>query len=91
MKAIYKYPVSPAFSSIELPRYSKILCIQMQGNQPCLWAMVDKDCKEKESRIFEIYGTGHDMKEVPQEYIGTFQVNGGQFVFHVFETFKAVT
>jgi len=36
-------------------------------------------------RTFAIYGTGHKHEHVEGTYIGTFQLDGGSLVFHVFE------
>jgi len=50
-------------------------------------ATVD-DESEKEERIFELFGTGHQIKEdmgVDRKYIGTYQYQKGNFVGHIFE------
>ena len=36
--------------------------------------------------MFVTYGTGHDVPDEPGQYVGTFFMNGGSLVFHVFET-----
>lgn len=43
---------------------------------------------QEEKRIFEIFGTGHTIycdMGVDRRYIGTFQIENGQFIGHVFE------
>ncbi len=86
MKTIYKYPLSIGTKNvIEMPIGAKILDLQTQNGTPGIWAMVDSG-NQKVQRIFEIYGTGH-MIDGPtdKDYVGTFQVSNGAFVFHVFE------
>lgn len=36
-------------------------------------------------RRFAVYGTGHEMRDGEQVYIGTFQTYRGELVLHVFE------
>ena len=69
-----------------IPRGAKLLAVQAQNEGPCLWALVDTK-QPKESRTFEIYGTGHTMpKDLSNRvYLGTFQLDSGRFVGHVFE------
>jgi len=67
-----------------MPRGAKLLGIQIQNATPCLWALCEP-LAPKEPRCIAIYGTGHLIVENPGEYIGTFQVSGGAFVFHAFE------
>jgi hypothetical protein len=84
MKRIYKYPI-PVNDQItlELPKGSEILTIQMQKSEPFIWVLVDID-QLKEERYFYLYGTG--MKVKPGlKYIGTFQMLNGGLVFHLFE------
>lgn len=83
MKTIWKWTLSPD-CTIEMPKGAKILAIQEQCNKPQMWALVDPEA-EKESRHFLTIGTGHRINMDLGEYHGTFQVDGGALVFHVFE------
>lgn len=87
MAQIWKYecgtPPNGEFV-IEMPQGADILTLQMQGNGPCIWVEVDPGA-EKTERFFKTYGTGHEMKEEAQKYVGTYQIRGGMLVFHVFE------
>jgi hypothetical protein len=68
-----------------MPKGAKILCVQMQGVTPCLWAEVDT-ASDVEQRAIDIYGTGHPLPHYMNEhhhYIGTVQQGG--FVWHVYE------
>ena len=89
-KRIYKYPINLEYAEgivIKMPEGAEILTIQMQKAVPCIWALVDTDASV-EVRTFRIYGTGHPVKYdhgVLRNYIGTFQLYGGDIVLHLFE------
>lgn len=83
MKTIWKYILQPE-TTVQMPREARILCVQEQHGNTCLWALVDPQ-QPRETRRFNTYGTGFDMPENPGQYIGTFQVESGRLVFHVFE------
>lgn len=69
-----------------MPKGADILTVQAQDQTPCLWAMVNPE-NESDLRIIEIFGTGDPIHETGKRrrYIGTFQIKGGESVFHVFE------
>ena len=74
-------------TSFEIPKDAEILTVQRQKENACIWVLVNPD-DPKESRHFEIYGTGHSIyfdMGIERKYIGTFQTFDGDFVFHVFE------
>lgn len=83
-QVIWKYELKETLS---MPSGSKIMCVQTQNNIPCLWVICNPDSPEV-SRNFLVLGTGHVIIEpitIREYYIGTYQINGGEFVFHVFE------
>lgn len=85
MRSIYKYPFALANRvSIELPKGAKILSFQSQGEQLCIWALVDASA-EDEKRNFRIFGTGTIFDISHYEYIGTAQQMDGALVWHLFE------
>ena len=84
MQTIYKYPLSPHIG-VDLPVGAEILTVQMQHGAAWLWAKIDTDQHKTENRKIRCYGTGHKMNGVPAKYIGTFQIDNGALVFHVFE------
>jgi len=85
MKRVFKYPLEVDTQRIIMPRGAKLLTVQTQGSAPMLWALVD-DNAPMEDRAIIIVGTGWEVPEVQNlEYVGTFQVSGGLFVFHVFD------
>lgn len=81
---IWKFPITPENTTIEMPKGSEILTIQTQKETPCIWALVDPNA-EKVTRIFEMYGTGHEIDKKERMYINSFQLYGGGLVFHLFE------
>ena len=91
MLTIYKYPVLiKDHFTLELPKEAKILTVQTQRGIPHLWARVDSETT-KEKRYFRLAGTGHPLGEDYLKiinYIGTFQIENGSLVFHLFETEK---
>lgn len=86
MDTIYKYGVRPELD-IALPKGSKPLCVQLQKGIPQLWIRIATDAGESEVRHFVIVPTGGSVNHTAR-YIGTFQLEGGELVFHVFEVFK---
>lgn len=87
MTRIYKYPIpiEDRFS-LSLPQGARVLCVQTQNNQPQVWVRVDPHALT-ERRDFFLRGTGHPCgPEIDAaRYVGTFQLEGGALVFHLFE------
>lgn len=87
MLKVFKYPVKIVdHVSIGMPEGARLLSFQCQGEQPCLWALVDPTAK-KETRNFRFVGTGHPIEESPGSlrFIGTAQMMGGSLIWHLFE------
>ena len=78
---IYKYPLLDLGRQELMVPPGRILCVQMQRDTPCLWAMVDTD-QLQAPNIIHVVGTGQPMPSGVLEYIGT--VQDGSFVWHVF-------
>ena len=94
MITIWKYPVSLEDSfEVEMPEAAYILAVQMQGDTPQMWAIVDTN-RPRKKFTFRLFGTGHPMEHttawgkksrIPDwlvDYRGTFQIRG--LVFHLF-------
>ena len=85
MKSIWKFPIEAVgIQGIPMPLGAKLLDVQIQAGQPCLWALVDP-AAEKVTRQISVYGTGHPMLLPDQPYIASFQLAGGALVFHAFD------
>lgn len=84
MRVIHKYnfPVQD-YVTLYIPYGAKILCVDEQYGDPCIWALVENNNLLEEVKL-RIYGTGH-MVEQAGEYLGTVQLNGGALVFHIFK------
>lgn len=70
---------------INMPKGAVVRHIDVQHGIPCLWAEADPS-QPMEGRGFVIVGTGH---EIPYKdhlaFRGTFMLNDGNFVGHVYE------
>lgn len=84
MNAIWKYTLNGPRVTLEMPQGAKILSLQVQGNVPQIWALVDTG-QWKVSRTFRALPTGAEFDAAGLTYIGTFQINSGALVFHIFE------
>ncbi len=82
---IFKYLLkNETHQEIEVPAFAQILTVQVQGDQLCLWALVNPDLHSKSKLSIGIYGTGHALPDRPGAYISTVQMLGGDLVFHIF-------
>lgn len=85
MQRIFKYELDVTDrQAIQMPTGAQILCVQIQGNVPCLWAKVNDEMAPVPREI-SIYGTGHALRSYPGDYIGTFQMAQGALVFHAYD------
>jgi hypothetical protein len=91
-RKIFKYPLTIDDEiEISMPEGSQILAVHTQVNYlmqiPCIWAIVDTDAPLITRRLC-IRGTGHTFKGNEGKYIGTFQIDNGALIFHLFEERK---
>ena len=85
MKQVFKYPIPIRDDfSLALPGGARILDVQVQNGVGCIWALVDASIPPI-MRRFRLAGTGHPLNEPHLIHIGTFQLEGGALVFHLFE------
>lgn len=87
MNTVHKFPLAVQdMQDVAMPRGALILAVQTQRERLCLWALVDDAEARTESRRFRIAGTGHRIESaLHHHYVGTFQLDDGNLVFHVFE------
>ncbi len=90
MKAIWKYELETVDEQeILMPLGAEILTVQIQYGKPCIWCLVfvkDKGLVINKPRMIKIFGTGHTIEDnYPGVYIGTYQLEGGKGIFHVFD------
>jgi hypothetical protein len=67
----------------EMPIGARILHVGAQGDEVCVWALVNPSHGTEYRRI-DAYGTGHDVPLDPGRYLGTAQMDNG-LVFHLFD------
>lgn len=87
MKQVWKYDVQLAdMFTIDIPRGSRILTVQVQNGAPRIWALVNPS-EPRVHRRFRMAGTGHDIddSDFTMAYIGSVQELGGALVWHLFE------
>ena len=91
-ETIWKYPLPfpQDMAEIMMPYDAQVLCVQLQSGSPCLWVRVNAEQQAVCMKRFRIMGTGHPLRLEPfarfrHDYVGTFQLAGGDFIFHVFE------
>jgi hypothetical protein len=84
MNTVWKYPLQVKKTQcLELPRGAKPLSIGVQDEKPCLWAQVDTEAV-KDSVLVVTHKTGLPMENGDMKFIGTYQLDGGTLVGHVF-------
>ena len=88
MKKIYKYILKTVRKqNIFMSTGAKILSVQSQKGQICIWAIVDTDdpCDLIEHEIY-IEGTGYLLIDDLENYrfLSTVQILNGNLVWHVF-------
>lgn len=85
MKTIYKYDLDTTdIQTVNLPTTHEILCIQTQHGKPTLWAKVDTNCSSTVNVNIYTFGTGHNIPDIELFYLGTYQLNNGSLIFHIF-------
>jgi hypothetical protein len=89
MRTIWKFRIQPThlgmLSTIAMPLGAKILCVQAQDGVANIWAMIPDTNAGDVDRTFEVFATGGAINEASRSYVGTFQISGGEYIFHVFE------
>ncbi len=93
IRRVWKYPIPPFGDldtedcfTVKMPQFSQILTVQVQYGKPCIWALVNP-ASPLTDRRFRVAGTGHDLVHDFElmQYVGTFQLQDGKFIGHVFE------
>lgn len=81
---IWKAVLEPRnVQAVQMPRGAKILSVQAQSNRAILWYLCDSEAPMEDRTIVRVV-TG----DAPPEgvlFIGTVQLDGGNFVVHIFE------
>ena len=87
MRTIWKYPLQVTDEQgVHMPRGAKAMLVGFQGDELCMWVMVDP-MQLRETRTIRIYGTGHNIPysdRANMDYVGTAIDPVNPFVWHVF-------
>ena len=85
MKTVWKFEVTLADEfDVLMPAGAALLFAQVQHGRPFFWALVD-DQAPRVPRRFLLLGTGHPAPSDCGAYVGSFQLDGGALVFHLFD------
>lgn len=87
IKAVWKYEIDPRaeFTTLKMPVGATPLAVDLQHNLVQMWCLCNPAEKVLEERSFILVGTGEGFDAENAKYIGTFQVQGGVFIWHLFE------
>lgn len=81
---VYKYELPLGeLVEIQMLKGATVLHLGVQGDVPCIWAMVDS-YQAVETRRFCVAGTGMPIAATGP-YLGTVMLYDGGLVLHVFE------
>ena len=84
-RKVYKYPVVMENRfTLALPEKAEVLSVGVQFGQPQVWVFLDPNAP-KVVRTFMVASTGYPVEEPNVKFIGTFQLEGGALIFHLFE------
>lgn len=84
VQTIFKYQLDPLAhrQTVDVPKFHKILDIQIQNGKPVVWVLVDPD-SNRTGLTITMYTTGFPI-QVVGDYIKTIQID--DFVAHYFKT-----
>lgn len=86
MKTIWKYRLDVSDEiSVSMPVGAKVLTARDQGDDICVWALVDQDQMQMRAKTFIVVPTGRQIDERGLSYVGTAYIRGGRPIFHIFE------
>ena len=93
MKTIWKFKFEMDESGdpkteqcIGMPAQADVLHADMQGEDLCLWVLVDPDSLEYEDRFFHIFGTGYEIAtDCKRQLFYLKTVQQGLYVWHILE------
>lgn len=86
MRTIHKYPLAPGAAQVSTYEGVRFLHVDTQHDEPVVWAEVNTLERERLVTIHAVPTGG----SVPAgtDYLGTFQLAGGNLVFHAYAEAK---
>lgn len=85
MAKIFKYTLAAGKNEFQFPKFSEVLTVQVQHGQPQIWVLHPSMNQPMEKVNFEVVPTGQECEVTFRNYVGTFQLENGLLVFHVFK------
>lgn len=87
-QAVWKYPLELlGAQTILIPRGARPLSVLLQHGRPVLYCLVNDPDSAAGTAVptpVYIYGTGHRIQLPAHHYVGSFPLDDGALVFHVF-------
>ena len=77
------YAWEPIYT-LYMPYSAEFLSARTQSGVPCMWFLVHPG-RDQEKREFVIAGTGKKITQTGLKFLGTFFLDEGHFVGHIFE------
>jgi hypothetical protein len=92
---VWKFPFDvEGYFERDLPEGARIISVAVQAGHPCFWAVVNPQAPTRRRRFY-LLGTGHEMyvggpsdvagSPADLVHLGSFMLEGGAFVGHLFE------
>lgn len=83
MRTVWKHTLGPGpITTIDVTCGARIVHVDVQLDLPRVWVDLDPEAHAQQQRVW-IVGTGGAVPE-GAEHVGSFLVDGGMFVFHVY-------
>ena len=79
----YSWPGSGDRAQFDMMPGAEVIHVDNQREQICLWVRGNPSSESVERRTFVLCGTGHPAPGGP--HVGTVLLQGGRYVFHIFE------
>ncbi len=85
-RVIWKYSLEIVVSQdVQMPEGATLVHVAAQYDGPCVWALVEPEGRVVVNRRIYIHGTGHWIMDPIATYVGSFMLQNGAFVGHVFD------
>jgi hypothetical protein len=85
MKSVWKYEIDSMYCALDMPAGAQLLSVREQGDNICLWALVDPEASVQKRR-FRVLGTGQALPQGESLcFVGMAHLQDAAYVFHVFE------
>jgi hypothetical protein len=85
IRKIFKWWLKPGAGTQEhvMPSGAEYLTVQVQGGTPCVWSLIDPSAPFVKI-TFDVFATGQSVDNTNRTYLGTYQLDDGELIYHVF-------